>query len=178
MALAALVLSVVAIAVSAVSVWYTRVSADAAMAVRAIEAGRRLGERRPRLSGNVGRIGSTYRLTVTLESDEPLAAMDVRIPYEAGGSLQGVSFAPNISGVYPVSSGQRAYRAFACDPLSGEPSGLRPRDTAIWKVEVDDKRADTLRLEATCRGEAGEMWDAVLIQAPVDPGPPRNRALS
>lgn len=178
MAVAALVLSVVAIVVSAASVWYTRMSADAATGVRAIEAGRRLAERRPRLSGNVGRIGSTYRLTVTLESDEPLAAMDVRIPYEAGGSLQGVSFALNIHGVYPVSPGQRAYRGFACDLLSGEPSGLQPRDTAIWKVEVENKRADTLRLEATCRGEAGEVWDTVLIQAPVDPGPPRNRKLS
>ena len=178
MAVAALVLSVVAIVVSAASVWYTRVSADAATGVRAIQAGRRLAERRPRLSGHVGRIGSTYRLTVTLESDEPLAAMDVRIPYEAGGSLQGVSFAVNIYGVYPVSPGQRAYRASACDPLTGEPSGLQPRDTAIWKVEVDDNRADTLRLEATCRGEAGEVWDAVLIQAHVDPGPPRNRRLS
>jgi hypothetical protein len=171
MAVAALVVAIIAILVSVASVIYTRRSAVAQVGLTAIEHDRRLEERRPRLTGKVERVGSgpKARLQVTLASDEPLAAMDVTIPRVQGVALQGVSFSLNIHGVYPVQPGERAYRAFAYDPYSGHAAALQPRDSVTWAVEVADEHAETLRLEATCRGAAGEQWHPVLIEAPVEP---------
>ena len=37
-----------------------------------------------------------------------------------------------------------------------------------WKVKLAQNHADSLRLEVACSGFAGEQWDSVLIEAPVD----------
>src|ERR1035438_3678266 len=165
MAIASLVLAILAIVIAALSALYTRRQAVAAAGVHEIEHSRRLGERRPRLSGKVERLATGLcRLVVTLESDEPLTAMQVTIPHG-----QGVTFDRNVYGVWPgASPGQVALTAFTYD-VAGNPAGLKPRGVASWKVDVAEEHEDTLQLEATCRGLADEQWDSVLIKAPVEP---------
>jgi hypothetical protein len=170
MAIAALVLSAVAIVVSVASVAYTRVSAVETRGLRRIEHDRRLEERRPGLSGVVERMGAqTGRLRVTLVSDEPLSGMEVTIPYERGNSIQGVSFKLNIYGTPAPQPGKRTCSGFAYDPYSGQRSGVRPRESVTWAVDLDDKHQDVIRIEATCYGEHGEIWPSVLIEARVEP---------
>jgi hypothetical protein len=171
MTVAALVLSVVAILVAVASAVYTRRGAAAQEALTRIESARHLEERRPRLAGKVERIGagSRQRLQLTLVSDEALAAMEVTIPRVQGVSPQGVSFTLNIYGVYPPRPGELPYRGFCYDPYSGGAAGLKPGSSITWAVELADEHVGTLQIEAACHGAAGELWDPVRIEAPVEP---------
>lgn len=163
-AVASLVAAIAAIVIAALSAFYTRRQAVAAAGIHEIERARRLGERRPRLSGKVERVGQgTARLVVTLESDGRLAGMDINIP-----PGQGITFDRNVFGVYPVRPGDAALAAFVYEP-SGESAGIDPRGSASWKVELTEKHVNDLRVEATCHGLTGERWDSVLIMAPVQP---------
>ncbi len=164
MAIASLLVAVLALVIAIASAVYTRRQATASEGVLAIERGRHLEERRPQLSGIVERVGSDMaRLVITLESNEPLAEMQVNIP-----SGQGVTFDRNVYGVHPVRPGNVALSAFSYD-LRGEPAGMKPRDSAIWKVDLASEHVYKVRLEATCHGLAGERWDSVMITAPVVP---------
>ncbi len=80
-----------------------------------------LEERRPRLDGWIVAV-STVRgeLTLRLDSDEPLAAAEVRFMSESG-----ISFARDTRGVVPVGPDEVALSAFAYD-RRGERSGMRP----------------------------------------------------
>jgi len=103
------------------------------------------------------------RLVVTLESNEPLTAMEVNIP-----PSQGVTFDRNVYGVYPVKPGNVALSAFSYNS-NGEPTGMQPRGSMTWKVDLTEGHVNTLRLEANCHGSAGEQWNSVMIAAPVEP---------
>jgi len=164
-AIASFVLSIVAIVVAGLSALYTRRQAVATAGVHEIERSRRLDERRPRLSAKIDRLGATSgRLVVTLESDEPLSAVELAIP-----EGQGVTFNRNVVGVHPVRPGDLAHHAFTYDPLLDKPTGIRPRESASWAVDIAEKHVGTLRLDATCPGMAGESWGSVLITARVEP---------
>jgi hypothetical protein len=156
MAVAALVISIVAVLVAGASAFYARQSVAVDAGSLEIERSRRLQERRPRLSGIIKFDLTTgkYMLGVTLHSDEPLAGLEVRIP--AG---QGVAFRqdPN-SGVVPAEPGEVALRASA-------PSRIAPRHEETWPVDLQKTDLPPVRLEATCHGEHGERWESVLIWA-------------
>jgi hypothetical protein len=38
-----------------------------------------------------------------------------------------------------------------------------------WKVKLAENHTDSLRVEVACSSIAGEQWDSVLIEAPVEP---------
>ena len=176
MVVASLVVSFVSVLVAIVSVVYARQtgvaadrsakaaddSAQAAKGSLAIEAARRLEERRPRLSGRIKKVRGTYALLVTLESDERLSLLELYI-----SSDKGVHFRANAEGVETPSSANAAWCAFS--HTGGEPDSMEPRETMAWPVEV--KRGinnRTIQVEATCHGEDDELWESVLIEAPIE----------
>lgn len=172
MAVASLLVAILALMVAIASVAYTRREVSAAEGALAIERGRRLEERRPRLSGKVERVvtrsrGVVFRLKVTLESDEPLTAMELTIP--AG---QNVVFKCDTPGVdVPGPDGTCSafsYQTMGKDPKY-QPAGIRPREPMTWEVELSRGHMKMLRVEATCHDLNGESWDSVLITAPVEP---------
>jgi hypothetical protein len=175
MVVASLVVSLVSALVSIASVvyaWKNSVAADrsakaaedSAQASKdslAIEAARRLEERRPRLSGRVTGGPGRGELQVTLESEERLELVELRIP-----PGQGVSFSPNTEGVETPPDANAALCAFSHSER--EAHGMEPREAMTWPVEVESGDHDeTLRIEATCHGEHNELWESVLIGAPI-----------
>jgi hypothetical protein len=175
MVVASLVVSLLSVLVAIASVVYARRTAvaadrsakaadDSAQAAKgslAIEAARRLEERRPRLSGRIKKFRRPYELWVTLESDEPLSSLELHIP-----SGQGVSFRPNANGVETLPGANAACCAFS--HTAGEPDSMDPRDTMTWPVEVvRGLNNRTIQIEATCYGEHDEVWESVLIEAPI-----------
>jgi hypothetical protein len=170
MALASLLVAVLALVIAVASAVYTRRQATASEGVLAIERSRRLEERRPKLTGKVervervGRAETETRLVVTLESNEPLAAIELTIPVGQGITFRRLDF----GGVRPVRPGSAVLAAFSYD-IGGGPIGMRPRDSMSWSVDLAQEHVNTLRLEASCHGTNGEQWDSVMIAAPVEP---------
>ncbi|HVB45255.1 MAG TPA: hypothetical protein VNF47_21475 [Streptosporangiaceae bacterium] len=163
--MASLVIALIALVIALLSAIYTRRQAVEAAGLHEIERARHLEERRPTLSGEIKRLGgATARLDVTLESHEPLSAVEVVIPRG-----QGITFDRNVYGVVPVKPGNVALAAFACNPYTGDAAGMEPRGTVSWKIDLADKHVSDLRLEAICHGPAGQRWDAILIRAHVQP---------
>ena len=175
MVFASLVVSLVSVLVAIASVVYARQtavaadrsakaaeeSAQAANGSLAIEASRRLEERRPSLTGKIMKIRRPYELRVTLESDERLSWLEVWIP-----SGQGVNFLPNAEGVETPPGVDAAWCAFSHN--GGERDGMDPRDTVTWPVEIKRGLTNrTIRIEATCHGEHNEVWGSILIEAPI-----------
>lgn len=175
MVVASLVVALVSVLVAIASVVYARQtavaadrsakaadeSAQAAKGSLAIEAARRLEERRPRLRGRIKKVRRPYELWVTLESDERLSLLELHIP-----PGQGVSFSPNADGVDTPPGANAACCAFS--HTGDEPDSMDPRDTMTWPVEI--KRGlnnRTIQIEATCYGEHDEVWESVLIEAPI-----------
>lgn len=178
MVVASLVVSLVSVLVAIVSAVYARHNAvaadrsakaaeDSAQAAKgslAIEAARHLEKRRPRLSGRIKNVRGPYELSVTLESDERLSLLELQIP-----SGQGVSFRPNTDGVDTPPGADAAWCAFSY--FGDSPDGMEPRETMTWPVKVKRGLNDrTIRIEATCHGEHDELWESVLIEAPIEPG--------
>jgi hypothetical protein len=170
MAVAALVISIVALLASVASAIYTRTNAVAMKGVHKIERERRLQERRPRLAGVI-QVGSPPgagsagdgTLKVTLESDEPLGGLEVAI--EPGC---GVSFSKHAHGAREAPKGEPALTGFAYDH-DGNHAGVRAHDSMSWAVEIlEDRKAR--RLDAVCHGAGGEKW-SVVVDAPVKPNP-------
>lgn len=96
-------------------------SAGAFEGTLAIEHARRLEERRPHLTGKIEGVGKQRRLRITLESDEPLAGLDVVMSEWrfSGDRHQGgwdVEFNPRVYGVVVPVPGQPALHAFCCEP--------------------------------------------------------------
>jgi hypothetical protein len=164
MALASLLVALLALVIALASAVYARRQAAASEGVLSIERQRRLDERRPRFSGAVERIEQgAVRLVVTLESNEALSKAEFNI---APG--QGISFDRNELGVHSVEPGDVPRSAFSYS-LRGEPIGMKPRSSMAWKVNLAQHHTDSLRLEVACSDFAGERWDSVLIEAPVEP---------
>lgn len=140
-------------------------SATAAEGYLAVESERILRDSRPRLSGVAEQHpGGRGTLTVTLDSDEPLTALDVWIPPE-----QGTWFAASSPGVQdPDDDQQFSFRAFS-HANGGRPSGLGPRVSVTWQVRMEGTAPDEFRVEADCYGRSGRHWPNVLIMAKVEP---------
>jgi hypothetical protein len=163
MAIAALVVSIVAIFVSVASASYARIVAVATKGLHVIERERRHDERRPRFSAVVQVEGAAQHgqsargiLTLTLESEEPLAGVTLRM--ESGA---GVSF-PVIYGAVPPKPGAVTLAGFVYDHYSGEPSGMKPHDSETWAVDVQADRKPRMRLDLTCFAKDGEHWPVVV----------------
>jgi hypothetical protein len=136
--------------------------AGAAADVLKIERARWLRERRPRLSGRIEKIGhspDTYQLRVTLDSDEPLAGLDIEMEWTQGFAFQVGDF-----GIYPSAPREVALRAYAYRSPENEPAGIRPRGSVTWLLAPVGSNLGSVRLEATCYGEDGEQWDRVFIR--------------
>ena len=169
MAVAALVVSILAILISALSALYTRRSAKAEEGTLAIETARRLKERQPQLSARIEKIGispDTYQLRVTLDSDEPLRALDIEMEWAQGFAFQIGSF-----GIYPSEPNEVPLRAFAHDMSDNKPAGIMPRKSMTWRLALPGTDIGPVRLEATCYGEHGERWERVLIVAELEADP-------
>ena len=166
MSVASLIVSVVAVAISAGSVLYARRSAAAAQqsaraseGTLAIERARRLDERRPHLVGQVESVngGKWHRLRITLDQySHPLTGLDVTIR-----QWQGIAFNRGVQGVIAIGPDKEPLRAFAFDP-GGNRTGVKPGDTVMWMVDLAKDYPDRLRLDVACHGEGGDRWDLVL----------------
>lgn len=164
MATIALVVSIVALLVAVASAGYTRRQATAAEGSLTIERERRLEERRPRLTGRFFTFGGgQYGLRITLDSDEPLAGLDVTISEDG----RGIEFNPRIYGVVPPRPGELAFRAFSYE-ITGEPAGLKPHASIMWAASVPEQHPQHVRLDVACHGAGGERWD-VVVDADVEP---------
>lgn len=157
MALAALLVSILALLVAGLSALYTRKQANEAEATRRIEQDRRHDERQPHLRARVEPVsnGAWCRLWLELESAEPVTATTVEI---LGSSI---TFPSNQQG---VASGDQA-------PLIATSEGQSPLSQAsplCWRVLVDEGQEAQERLLVTChRGE--ERWQSVLsVDLPYD----------
>jgi hypothetical protein len=144
--------------VAGVSAFYARQSATAERQSATADAGsleieraRRLQEWRPHLSGIIefDLMTGKYMLQVSLDSDEPLAGLDIRIP--AGQSVAFRQDDPN-SGVVPAEPGEVALRASAPSISGGSPV-IPPRHWVRWPVDLQRTDLPPVRLEATCHGE-------------------------
>ena len=156
MAAAALIIAILALLVAGASAAFARRAV-------AIEEDRRLEERRPRFNATArvdDASSEPYKgiLTLTLESDEPLAEVSVVI---AGG--MGVSFNKNVFGVAPTRPGNVALEGFVYNHYTGEPSGMKPRDPETWALEIQRHRKSSVRLDIVCSAEDGASWDIALI---------------
>jgi hypothetical protein len=175
MNIASFIISIVAVVVSVGSVIYARISASAAQrsagaseGALAIERDRRLEERRPKLSSKIESSEQQGRLQITLNSEEPLAGLDVVMSDWRFGSQQhqrqggwDVEFNPRVVGVVVPPPGEPALRAFCYDPIGHGPAGLNPHQSITWAVSVKE-HFEMLRLDVACHGAAGERWDIVL----------------
>jgi hypothetical protein len=155
MAVAALIISILALAVALASTAYTRKQASEAERIRIIEDARRHEERQPVLRGWIESVngGGWHRLWLQLESSEPLSRLKAEITADVG-----VLFTPSQTGV-----DHRGY--------SNNAAWDRPLDTgacACWRVELAEDRAERLQLRVTCsRGE--DLWTVlVVVDVPYD----------
>jgi hypothetical protein len=172
MALASLIVAIMAILIAIASAGYTRRQAIANAGLYEIERARHLEERRPRLSGRIERIGHSpdaYQLRITLNSNEPLTALDIEMPWTGGFAFQRGGF-----GVYPAMPGEVSLRAFAYDRSDNEPTGVQPRGSVTWRMDLVGSSLDPVHFEATCHGEDEAHWDRVLIKAEVEADPQVN----
>jgi hypothetical protein len=136
-------------------------SAAAAESTLEIERERQLRASRPEFSAVLKLLsGGRRELLITLVSDQALTGMDIWISADQGVHFHGQP------GVHPPEQGERlSYRAFAYD-ASGQPAGLRPRQSLTWPVLTARGRAPAiLKVEADCRADAGRRWNPLLIQA-------------
>jgi hypothetical protein len=98
-------------------------------------------------------------LKITLETDEPLSGVEVEI-----APHQGVAFR-FVYGVVPIRPGEIALAAFVYSHYTGEPGPMQPHDSETWAIEIRPEHSDVLRVDATCHGHEGELWESVLITA-------------
>jgi hypothetical protein len=106
MALAALIVSVVALLVSGVSAFYTRRQAGAETESTAIERRRHHAERAPDLSADCEDVNGDQaflRLRVSNDSDEPIDRLEVELP-----SRSPMTFPLGLTGVPADSDGRHA----------------------------------------------------------------------
>jgi hypothetical protein len=170
MAVSSLIVSVLALAVAIASAGYARRQVTAAEGAVAIERSRHREERRPRLSGKVEPYDSNFgrsRLVVTLESNEPLA--DIELTIRSGRA----SF--NVGGRSPRHASwfgdpPRRVPSRRPDPPyidSPNTSRINPRESMGWLLNLNGAEG-ILQLEATCHGLNGEKWESVPIEATIE----------
>ncbi len=165
-----LILSIIAVVVSVISAliaWAAAVAARrtavAEEGTLAIERERRLEERKPRLTAVLEGTGPQRVLKISLDSEEPLASLDVviaewhfyRQPDPPGG--WDCEFNPRVYGVVVPEPGNAALSAFSYN-RHGQGAGLKPHGTISWAVNTK-KRLKWVRLDVTSHGDQGERWE-------------------
>lgn len=155
MAIAALIVSILAMLVAGGSLVYTRRQAVDTSRLAKIESERHHREREPVLYGWIESMnnGGWYRLWLRLDSKEQLSSLRVEIVEGAG-----VTFPPSQNGVDP--SGKR--------PLAATWSKLDPVESACWMVELAEERSSQIRLRAETTSDGGEWTVSVPVEVPVD----------
>jgi len=155
MALAALILSILALLVSGLSAWYARTQAHAAKEATAIERDRRHGERAPHFDAEIEDVngdGGFYRLWITVTSEEALDDVSVELPPACS-----FGFTPGIHG---VSDSRHA------DSYEGE---IEPGGRACWRVElVPDHHKDREKVLVSARRGTGKWSRQVPVEVPYD----------
>jgi hypothetical protein len=159
----ALLVSVISAAIAWIAAIAARRTAAAEEGALAIERERRLEERKPHLTVVLEGTGPQRVLKISLDSEEPLASIDVLIaewhfyrqPDPPGG--WDFEFNPRVYGVVVPKPGNAALSAFSYD-LHGQRAGLRPHGTISWAINTK-KRLDWVRLDVTCHGTQDERWE-------------------
>jgi len=173
LSIAALVISVASGVFAGMSAAAARRSARAEEGTLAIERERRLEERRPRLTVKLDGTGEKRVLRITLDSNEALAGLDVRLTghvfYQPPGSQGGwdCEFNPRVYGVVVPPPGSPSIHAYSYDPLSGERAGLVPHQTVSWQMNTK-KRLEWVQLSVDCHGTQSEHWN-LLIKVEAQP---------
>jgi hypothetical protein len=184
--IAPLIVSIVAVLVSAGSVFYARrldesaralkksaaqaadaatVSADAAQMSMLIESERRHQEQRPRLTARVTRFeDDLWQLHVALDiNDSPLSDLTVQL-HEG----QGIAFEPGRRGVRPpVVRGGLTLCAVKPGMFGAD---LLPGDSLSWWVTLKDYCADAVKMDVRCSSGGCAEWRMSLL-APVEARP-------
>jgi hypothetical protein len=141
-AIAAFVLSALALIVAGVSAAYARVQGVETRELRRIEDGRRHEERAPKLTGEVEAVnnGDWHRLWLTLETPTSLERLEVHIV-----EGEGLSFTPGTNGVAPMSLGPAS--SLPVDAVYDEPEALSQGQRYCWSLRFDPKTSpDRMRI--------------------------------
>ncbi|WP_182113839.1 MULTISPECIES: hypothetical protein [unclassified Actinotalea] len=165
MTIAALVISLLALAVAVAAAWYTRRQAKAASGTLALEEARRHDEVVPRISGEVERLkhAAPYaRLCLRLETSPALTELRVRL-LDAPVDVQ---FSSGQLGI-DTSSRSPHHEAFA--PVHNGVA-LKPFDRATWQLELNDVSQQRLQIQADAA--VGDEWWSVLVTVDVPPPTP------
>lgn len=172
MAIAALVISVLALIVAAASAFYAKRQSDsgreqaaAATLTARNDAERRLEERTPSFAGEIEPVndGRVHHLHLRLTSKEELSAVAVKIT-----EGNGVEFTSSQYGVDPAERPPVLHAR--AEDADGSPLRLTPNDRVTWRVQLPDPRPPKIWLKV--RAAAGEdTWPAVVVavDVPLDP---------
>lgn len=146
MIVAAFVISVLALLVSAAAGFFTWRQADAAATSVRMEMRRDHADRQPEFTAVVEPVneGGWYRLTLRLTKGELLEEVSVHIV-----EGEGLRFAGGQDGV-PGRFDRGA--ASAVTPMVREAA-------TRWRVRVEDEHDDRVLLLVKCRGESGDKWN-------------------
>jgi type II secretory pathway pseudopilin PulG len=160
----ALVVSILAIAISALTFWYVRRQAVAAeqqaaasQTLVATDTQRSHVERTPGWAHTLEQsdTGDWYTLSLRLMKSEPLDSVVVVI-FDASG----ISFAPSQKGVDP---------SLPSPVLTATCGKLIEGEQAVWRLALDAERSSVLHLHVESTA-AGETWKSALhVDVPGDP---------
>ncbi len=153
MAVAALVISILALAVASVSALFSKRQTSVAERREAVDAGRRHDERTPSFTGDIESVndGEWYRLWLRLTSTEELAHLQIDIT-----ESNGVTFATGQDGV--IANGPS---------LHAESVGGLVSDQAIaWRVQLPENRPQSIRLRVHAYTTDDNWPVPVLVEIP------------
>ncbi|MFF4592441.1 hypothetical protein [Amycolatopsis sp. NPDC001319] len=157
MTVAAFVVSIVALLVAGLSVFYTKQQAAAATKTAQLEAARRHDEEQPALTdGEVQpkNQGGWYRLHFRILHSPALARVEAEIV-----DTRGVSFRQGVDGVPPRREG-RALDAFYVPEFNrvANKESLGTGDALYWVLEFEEERDKIIHIRLTCHAIDGRKW--------------------
>jgi len=162
-AIAAFVVSILAVVASSVAVFFTKRQSDAATRMAELEAERRHQERSPTFTGGIELVndGQWHRLWLRLTSRERLSRVEVEITEGTG-----VSFTAGQYGVDPTKTGPilQAHRA-------GEHGAteLAPDERTTWRIQLTEPRSPEIRLAVHSTSGDAQWNTTVPISVPTNP---------
>ncbi len=163
MALAALVLSVLALLAAGASAFYTKRQADAAARTATLDAERRYEERTPTFDAWIEPVndGGWHRLWLRLTSRQGLSAVQVVIT-----EGEGVEFT---TGQYGVEPGSRPPVLRATKWGAAGAEGMAPDERTAWAVQFSQSRPSEIRLQVTAV-QKESTWDVTVpVKTPTEP---------
>ncbi len=157
MAVAALIISILALLAAGLSAWYARSQAHHQAEATRIERDRRHGERAPDFEAEIEDVngdGGFYRLWVTLTSVEALDQISVELP-----STCAFVFTPGIHG---VADNRHA------ESYEGK---IEPNGRACWRVELVHENYTEKQKLLVRSQEGADKWSRqVVVDVPYDVG--------